>query len=54
VLATIQLNRQPQLHTIEIQHKRRTWKLSAKFQVGDLPGPQALPEQVFAICLVGA
>ncbi|KQN51224.1 hypothetical protein ASE98_23065 [Pseudomonas sp. Leaf48] len=54
VLTAIQFNGQFQFDAIKIQDIRRTWKLSAEFQIGDLPGPQFLPEQVFAVGLVGA
>jgi hypothetical protein len=54
VLSTIQLDRQPQLGTVKIQHVEWAGILTAKFQIGDLPGAKLLPEQVFAVGLFDA
>jgi hypothetical protein len=53
MLTTIQFDGQLQFHAIKIEEVRRAWKLPAKFQIGDLPRTKFLPEQQFAVGLVG-
>jgi hypothetical protein len=54
VLAAIQFDRQFQLGAVEVQDVGRAGELAAEFEVGDLSGAEFLPEQVFAVGLLGA
>jgi hypothetical protein len=54
VLAAIQFYRQLQLGAVEVQDVGRAGELAAEFEVGDLSGAEFLPEQVFAVGLIGS
>jgi len=54
MLTTIEFDGQLQFHAIKIQDVRRAWKLPTKLQIGDLPRTEFLPEEQFAVGLVGA
>lgn len=52
MLPTIQLDRQPQLRTVEIQHIGRQGILPTELETAELAIPQTLPEQLLAIGLI--